>query len=740
MSARDHKLTVRKRLFLSYMLLFTIPLLFMCLLLYVTMYRNIVSDAHASRINVLKNVARTVDNQFANLNQLSIQLSYTSWVNKIAYMQGNQVDYERVDVFMRKEYSEQFVNFKAINDMIAEISLYFEGKNLVISSLGVHDYNGFESNIFHTEEQDLSALLADIKPPALVNLHISTYGHIRKGFLYTQAVPIYGPQQKVMLMVFIEEKSFRELLNPLLQADADVVAITGPNGETLYSYHTNDTSRSSKWFEYRSDLMGWTFAIEVPKRELMAGTASLTMNIVLLALLCGLVGWLLSAKLANNGYRPLAKLITFIQERSGETSVSRRNEYDWLENTMRALYVQEEQFNSRLAEQQPILRDAYLKRLLEGSFEINAEFSKALALLDYTFPHPYYASVLIQGCDATPSAKEIIRGYAESYGVTVYTTHDVEYMLMACNYAERPAFHDFIERLAINPGFRISAEYAVASGAEGASLHALASSIQQARVAIEYRHLHADRTLFRFEDVNENERSYLFPPDQEYVLSNLIKSGDFDGAEALYSNIWKANLDKVNISPAALRNFMVHMELTLIKILQETGIEAEVSAIPQAVLDYQSIGESNAYLRELCRTICERIRSRLDMKDNYLKVKVLRYINDHLTDPSLCLTMVADHLGISSSYLSRFFKEQIGCNFLDYLSRERIRIARRLLSDGSIEIKAISRMVGYENDETFRRLFKKYEGMAPSQFRSIEQGESSFSDGIQAVTVQHYKI
>lgn len=100
--------------------------------------------------------------------------------------------------------------------------------------------------------------------------------------------------------------------------------------------------------------------------------------------------------------------------------------------------------------------------------------------------------------------------------------------------------------------------------------------------------------------------------------------------------------------------------------------------------------------------------------------EILVYVNNNYTNPALSLHMVADCFHISSSLVSRLFTEQYGESFLDYVNRKRLHQAMEYMANekGETGILIIARQVGYNSDTTFRRAFKKYTGMLPSEYRS----------------------
>ena len=80
----------------------------------------------------------------------------------------------------------------------------------------------------------------------------------------------------------------------------------------------------------------------------------------------------------------------------------------------------------------------------------------------------------------------------------------------------------------------------------------------------------------------------------------------------------------------------------------------------------------------------------------------------------------ARRFNISESWLIRCFRERTGQTPQRYLTDIRLRQARELLTSSSLNIGEIAGLVGYENALYFSRLFRKYTGVSPRDYRNRE--------------------
>ena len=78
---------------------------------------------------------------------------------------------------------------------------------------------------------------------------------------------------------------------------------------------------------------------------------------------------------------------------------------------------------------------------------------------------------------------------------------------------------------------------------------------------------------------------------------------------------------------------------------------------------------------------------------------------------------VADRVDFSESHFMRYFKENMGTSFVDYLRDYRLTMAARLLLVSDDTILSVAEEVGFENLSNFNRAFKKKYGVTPREYR-----------------------
>lgn len=97
--------------------------------------------------------------------------------------------------------------------------------------------------------------------------------------------------------------------------------------------------------------------------------------------------------------------------------------------------------------------------------------------------------------------------------------------------------------------------------------------------------------------------------------------------------------------------------------------------------------------------------------------KATQYIDQHYNQ-EITLEDIAREVDISPYYLSKLFKEEMGENYIEYLTNQRVEHAKMSLKNISLTIKEVGINVGYSDPNYFSRIFKKYVGVTPSEYRN----------------------
>jgi len=134
------------------------------------------------------------------------------------------------------------------------------------------------------------------------------------------------------------------------------------------------------------------------------------------------------------------------------------------------------------------------------------------------------------------------------------------------------------------------------------------------------------------------------------------------------------------------------------------------------VVNCQTNDELRSWLLEKIAIVCQFMRTSQDKEAKSLVAKAKQYIDCNF-HKDISLDDVSKIVNISPYYFSKVFKDEAEENFIEYLTRKRMESAKTLLIKPELSIKEICVMIGYSDPNYFSRVFKKYEGITPSEYR-----------------------
>lgn len=219
--------------------------------------------------------------------------------------------------------------------------------------------------------------------------------------------------------------------------------------------------------------------------------------------------------------------------------------------------------------------------------------------------------------------------------------------------------------------------------------------------------------------VSESHNSY----SQEQLLLNYVRKGDSDALKE-----WTAS------APAVRGGTLAREQLRQIKntfIVSATLVSR--AAIQGGMNEEDAFSLSDAYIRkcELLNNPQQISNLQYHMVMDYteqvgkirrgrypsrLALDVADYVRRHLSE-SIRTEDIAKELFVSRPYLSSRFKEETGETLTDYILREKTEEAKRLLRYTDKTATMIGAYLGFSSQSHFSRVFKKYAGNTPAEYR-----------------------
>lgn len=192
---------------------------------------------------------------------------------------------------------------------------------------------------------------------------------------------------------------------------------------------------------------------------------------------------------------------------------------------------------------------------------------------------------------------------------------------------------------------------------------------------------------------------------REHILIFLTAYDEFDYAKQAVS---VHALDYL-LKPGSDEELSIAMEEALSLAEEQDRMRKEKAILEEQKKEIVSDEDEEANQRE--GESRENIRMRVMTKE------ILDYISENY-QRDIALQDIAGSLGYSEAYFCKIFRQCFSKSFTGYLTEYRIQMAKKLLADVKINIKEISVCVGVRDSNYFARIFKRYVGSTPSEYRN----------------------
>lgn len=157
-------------------------------------------------------------------------------------------------------------------------------------------------------------------------------------------------------------------------------------------------------------------------------------------------------------------------------------------------------------------------------------------------------------------------------------------------------------------------------------------------------------------------------------------------------------------------------------------------------LNYTNLLKNNiqAILTEIARDLVSSENKSVNQSD--FVQQIIDYTQTHYTE-NLTLDKISEIFHYSPSYVTKRFMQELDMSFSDFLRQYRIYIACRMLKKENTQINTIMRNVGFNNTANFIKIFKKYIGMTPREYRIHVRKSQEWFIGLSDFKIQkNFKI
>lgn len=270
-------------------------------------------------------------------------------------------------------------------------------------------------------------------------------------------------------------------------------------------------------------------------------------------------------------------------------------------------------------------------------------------------------------------------------------------------------------------------------------LRELPASFERASHAFAHRYLMKESLILNSKEMEQG----VYLENEQFDISNVnpkqidrskvrefLKTGDREEVVYFVEEFFRdlgVNILKSNIFRQYIVMDTYFCVVDFLEELQISRDEIETPEMTSTIL--QSPEEAMSYIVRIIGKALELRESAASNRYGDIVNEVMQYIEENYADEELSLNLLASHVNFSPNHLSMVFSQQTGKTLIKYLTDFRMNKAKELLRCTGKKSSVVSTEVGYKDPHYFSYLFKKTQGVTPTQYRTGKNPEGGLNEG-----------
>ncbi|MEH7275062.1 AraC family transcriptional regulator, partial [Neobacillus vireti] len=638
--------------------------------------------------------------------------------------------------------------YKETSSIITDLYLIYHNQSLIYSSKGLMSRDTFLRNRMDFQHSNQDILMDEIMK---VN---SPYISTSLKLFYNHPVFLYpltsgSEHSNGLITLQLDESFFKELIKNTLGSFQGDVFIFNQMDEVIGRYSNNKVSsvEAADFIEIVNDKSGisevkinnvnysiskvksetsnWSFVTVIPTEQFFSKVSEFKTFIFMVLFFIFIVTSIVSFYISLRQYGPIKKLIEFVQRKDTDYQVTNKNELASLQMSIENVFNSHEYLNDRFAKQEPLIRDQCLIMLLQGQMKAVEHAKELFESFDFNFDDSYFFVMTASFPQLHLSEINLeeleFRTNQLLADTKVYEVELINENLLAFivnrktdNPTEKQQFLNRFEQLLLE----LEPSIIIGVGETYKGKEQINRSFIEASAAHESGKLNEKQGITSFLHLKGSQESLWLPKEQLLKLSHSYKQGNAEIAKESTKALF-AWLKQNQSSILLFKHMKYDIINTIFKTVTETDIHFNLEKL-YYLTEIEALDQLEEKLAVFTDEICLEINKNKENQKYELQSNIFKYIAEHYNQYDLSLENVANTFNLSTSYLSRFIKEETSITFSQYVWELRLNEVKKQLKETKLPVKDIVSEVGYIDVPNFTRKFKSAVGVTPGEYRKLK--------------------
>lgn len=754
------------KLFSSYILFLFVPIIIFALFFQFYIFSFIEEQVSQSNIGKLSVVQRGMEVKIESLVREALKIAVSESLNDLNSITMDNYNENVQNMYIVKSVYNTLSTLPTIHEGVHSVYLYNSDYDYVISSLGeVEHMDNFEDNGW-IEEYEKDGGMALLKTRNLTGKDIKS-GKNPTDMIITLIYPISSLSANMngAIAINIYQNSFHMYLDKSDYSEDELTQIINQNGDIIVNSTKENLGRNIAGEEYvdeilsssqnnsyftlkidgrhyvisylKSEVNDWIYINKLPMNSLYEGILQIKLFIIFISVILVFVGIFLSYMIAGQIYKPVKGIMETLCKKS-IIDKGWKNEISVLSTVVNNFITDEEMLKEEILQHQDNLKKTCLYKLINGEGVIDNEVDTKLSNENYFIcmlfsvdnneqfeeKHSledleYFKFILLKVCE------EIVGEYIYGSGIIlrggkicIIATADSDIIL-----------YENINSIYTNAkkeigGFKdISVSISVGKTYRG--IKNVRASYIEAEEALKYRLIFGNENPIYFTAIENRGCEYYSPTIIIKHIKNFLLADSFQNIEKEIDRLFDEIKSNNDISYDNIMQVLYQLIVDIVHYTTTNKLKpAKIFKGEDMLFKYldklENIDDVKKWILKIYKDIISSKQDEADTDKGYCS-EIISIINENYMKSELDINFAASCVNLSYSHFRKIFKENIDDSFVDYVNNIRVKEAKKLLEGSDLTVEKIAEKVGFNNYQTFSRVFKKVEGITPGSCREINK-------------------
>lgn len=736
---------------LTYIFIIIIPLVVINIKDYFV-YKYVKEESEKVNLALMQEILLTVDSEFEKIYYIENHIRLDEQIDKL--VNSNNLDAKRRKL-LYIDLIEKIKLYQVSNNFIDNIFIYVPEDDIVLTEEGtisLFDYYTFYYNDYEVEFYELLNMFNTDKGNHLryIKQKNSDYNY-KKSFI--NKIQSDMDDRQIILGIDLNDKAVDEIISNFMSNDKITFYITNDNNDIInkkgladYDDVISTPVDNNAYIELNkgkdtismckntSQINSWKYFIIVPSNLLFTVTQSIKKVTLISTMIYVLLSIILSYIFTRRNYIPLSRITSLLKLNSNNNQI---NEYSYITNSINEMQNENIKLRKNANDLDELILSQSTFLLVVGRVnKAKRMLSKRFTESIY-FKNKYYVVVnILLEADSSSIALDEYNELIKDMSLSLDKTEKYICEIAPMNFAvifNMDGNVDIMQKtkkycdevIRILHSSKIMSKIAISS--IGKSVNEINKLYNQTLMALDYCEIAEDQVI-EYNEIKELalvEHKVISAIEQNKIY-NYVDAKDIMSIKSLFSQKL-SSVKHCKISNDGKRLLVFFIINTMQLIIDKYSLSNNISDSDdyQQLLRYTAINAQFdvEHVIKLHSNIFGNLEKELNISniEEEKILKIIKYINNNYKDIETNASHVAYVFSMSSSSLSKFFKNNTGKGVIEYINEKRIAHTKKLLNHTSLSLNDIAKDSGFLNSHSLIRIFKKVEGITPNKYRDIHK-------------------